>query len=102
MNQAEVAKLVSALRINVGQKQLKLKSVEGLYGTLTSLRKSVGALINHERLEMHERRGILTRQYTERLISDAILHGDKHKPTMEMATWWLEEVNCKFLLYKIR
>ena len=34
-------------------------------------------------------RGILTRQYTECLISEAILHGDKHQPTMEVASWWL-------------
>lgn len=98
MNQAEVTKLVSALRFNVGSKQLRLKNTEGLAGTLKTLRKSVGGLINHERLEMHEKRGILTRQYTERLISDAILYGDKHKPTMEMATWWLEDVSFIFFL----
>ena len=33
----------------------------------------------------------MTRQYTERLISDALLYGDKHKHTMEMATWWLND-----------
>ena len=32
----------------------------------------------------------MTRQYAERLIGDAILHGDKHKHTFEMATWWLD------------
>lgn len=34
-------------------------------------------------------RGVLARQYTERLISEAVLHGDKHQPTMEIASWWL-------------
>ena len=27
--------------------------------------------------------------YTERLISDAIMYGERHNRTMEMATWWL-------------
>ena len=32
---------------------------------------------------------------TEKLISDAVLYGDKHKHTMEMAQWWLENVSCQ-------
>ena len=89
--QAEVGRLVSALRINVGLSQRKTKNIKGFYGQLQNLRKSVTALINHERIELHENRGYVTRQYTEKLISDAILYGDKHKHTMEMATFWLEE-----------
>ena len=37
-------------------------------------------------------KGALTRQYTECLISEAILHGDKHQPTMEVASWWLGNI----------
>ena len=51
----------------------------------------VSALINHERLEMSENSATVVRQYTERLISDAVTHGSKHKHTMEMVNWWLEE-----------
>ncbi len=29
--------------------------------------------------------------YAERLISDAITFGDRHKHTMEMAQWWLKD-----------
>ena len=41
-------------------------------------------MIMHERLELNEKRALLARQYTERLITEAVLHGDKHKETMEV------------------
>jgi len=59
--QAEVHKLVSALRIKLGPKPLKLKHKEGYRGGLTSLRNTVTGLIVHERLEMKTNLGNLTR-----------------------------------------
>merc|ERR1719219_1153791 len=50
-------------------------------------------------MELPENRGFVTRQYTEKLIADAILYGDKHKHTMEMAQWWLSE--DKSAVYKL-
>ena len=50
-------------------------------------------MISHERIEVGEKSGFLARLYTEKLIGDAMLNGDKHKHTMEMATWWLENVS---------
>ena len=91
--QAEITKLMSQLRINVGLKQRNVRSHQGYRGGLEALRKSVTALIANERIELNEQRAITVRQYTEKLISDAILYGDKHKHTMEMATWWLEQVS---------
>ena len=87
--------MVSSLRLNVGLQQRKIKSITGFRGQLESLRKSVTALIVNERLEMPHNKGYVTRQYTEKLISDALLNGDKHKHTMEMATWWLQSVIYK-------
>ena len=98
-NQAEVLRLMSKLRINVGLKQRKIRNVQGYRGQMEALRKNVSALITHERLELHENRGIMTRQYTEKLISDAILHGDKHTETMERARFWLE--NNDTAIYKL-
>ena len=94
--QAEVTRLVSKLRINVGLRQRKIKSIQGFRGQMEALKKNVTCLIAHERIELPENRGFVTRQYTEKLITDAILYGDKHKHTMEMAEWWLNEV-CSYI-----
>ena len=83
--------MVSQLRINAKPMKL-IRNVGGYRAKLESLRKNVSALVAHERLELPEKRGVLTRQYTEKLIGDALLYGDKHKHTMEMASWWLENV----------
>ena len=87
-----MSRLVSQLRINVGLKQRKIKSIQGFRGQMEALKKNVTALVVHERIELPENRGFVTRQYTEKLIADALLYGDKHKHTMEMAQWWLSEV----------
>ena len=97
--QAEVLRLMSKLRINVGSKPRKIRNVQGYRGQMDALRLNVSALITNERLEMAENRGILTRQYTEKLIADAILYGDKHTETMERAKWWL--ANDDTAIYKL-
>ena len=91
--------MVSRLRINAKPRKVPAQP-EGFRGGLEILRKSVSSLIAHERLEMSENKGFLTRQYTEKLISDAILYGDKHKHTMEMASWWLQNVSFKVVFSK--
>ena len=91
--------MVSRLRINAKPRKIPAQP-EGFRGGLEILRKSVSALVAHERLEMSENKGFLTRQYTEKLISDAILYGDKHKHTMEMASWWLQNVSFKGVFSK--
>ena len=90
MNQAEITRLISGLKIKIGTKPIKYKNPYGKRGSLEALRPSVTSLINEERLKLKATKGTLTRQYTERLISEAILHGDKHQPTMEIASWWLD------------
>ena len=81
-----------ALKLRFNAKPGKITNVQGYRGQLDLLRRSVTALIVHERLEMGEHRARMTRNYTEKLISDAILYGENHKSTMEMAAWWLEKV----------
>ena len=89
---------MSKLKINVGLRQRKVRHPQGYRGGLENLRKSVTALVTHERIELNENRAVTVRQYTEKLISDAILYGDKHKHTMEMAQWWLEEVSATYYI----
>ena len=91
-----MARLVSQLRFKA--KPIKpVRNIEGFAGSLRIIQKNVSALITHERIETTENKAFLTRQYTEKLIGDALLHGDKHKHTMEMATWWLDDVSFTHL-----
>jgi large subunit ribosomal protein L17 len=62
------------------------------------MRKLVTALIRIERIEgiasyLDESRG-----YAERLIQEAVKHGDVHQATMELADYWLLE---KDLIHKL-
>ena len=52
-------------------------------------------------VEMTKHMGITVREYTERLIQEAIIHGDTHKPTMELADWWLEDKAAIHKLFKV-
>lgn len=120
MNQAEVTKLVSKLRFTIQPKARKLKNKDGPEGRLGKLRKTVTALIKHERIELNYPRADEARGYTERvikyyyfkytnifnlkflqLISDAIRYGDKHRTTMEMADFWLQEKQLVHKLFKV-
>ena len=52
MNQAEITRLISGLKINIGTKPRKLKHAYGPRGALESLRPNVTKLINDERIEL--------------------------------------------------
>ncbi|KAK9512407.1 hypothetical protein O3M35_000845 [Rhynocoris fuscipes] len=101
MNQADVTKLVSKLRINIKPRHRNLKNPEGPVGRLDKLRKTVTGLIKYERIELNYNRADEARGYAERLISEAIRHGDKHVPTMELADFWLEEKQLVHKLFKV-
>ena len=58
-------------------------------------------LIVNERLELTKHSGITVREYTERLIQEAMTHGDTHKPTMELVDWWLEDKAAIHKLFKV-
>ncbi|XP_008487879.1 39S ribosomal protein L17, mitochondrial [Diaphorina citri] len=101
MNQAEVTKLVSRLRIPILAKHRRLRNPEGPQGRVKKLRSIVTALLKYERIEVYHYDGDEARGYVERLISDAIRHGDTHKETMDMADFWIEEKNIVHKLFKV-
>ncbi|XP_018564804.1 39S ribosomal protein L17, mitochondrial [Anoplophora glabripennis] len=101
MNQAEVSKLVSQLRIKVNPRLRKFRNPKGPEERLNKLRKTVTALVKHERIELNYPRADEARMYAERLISDAIRYGDCHKTTMEMADYWLVEKQLVHKLFKV-
>lgn len=68
MNQAEVSKLVSQLRTTVNPRLRKLRTFKGPEERLNKLRKTVTALIKHERIELNYPRADESRMYAERVI----------------------------------
>lgn len=52
MNQAEITRLISGLKIKVNTKPMKLRNPYGPRGTLESLRPNVTSLVNDERIQM--------------------------------------------------
>lgn len=72
MNQADVSKLVSKLRIGVKPLPRRLRTSKGAeygpQGRIDKLRKTVTGLIKFERIELNYHRADEARQYTERVI----------------------------------
>lgn len=67
MNQAELSKLVSALKIAVKPKPRGFSNPEGPAGRLRKLRATVTALIKYERIELNYPRADEARGYAERV-----------------------------------
>lgn len=65
MNQADVTKLMSQLRIAVRPNKRHLKNIDGPEGRLLKLRKTVTALVKHERIELFYNRADEARGYAE-------------------------------------
>lgn len=67
MNQAEVSKLVSKLRIRISPRHKNLQNPEGPQGRLKKLRKTVTALFKYERIELNYTLADESRGYAERV-----------------------------------
>jgi large subunit ribosomal protein L17 len=67
MNQADVTKLMSRLRIKYSPVKRRLKNIEGPEGRLKKIRKTLTALIKYERIELNYNRADETRGYVERV-----------------------------------
>lgn len=99
--------MVSALKFKVNRKPFGLVAMDADGSStdyrmrLESLRLSVNALVVNERLELSKYKGSTVREYTERLIQEAVTHGDTHTPTMEMADWWLPDKAAIHKLFKV-
>lgn len=65
MNQAEVTKLMTQLRFAIRPKKRNLKNPDGPEGRLLKLRKTVTALVKHERIELFYQRADEARGYAE-------------------------------------
>ncbi|BET00820.1 unnamed protein product [Nesidiocoris tenuis] len=101
MNQADVSKLVSRLRVRVAAKPRRLSNPQGPEGRMNKLRATVSGIIKYERVELNSNLADEARGYTERLISEAIRYGDSDPNMMEMADYWLEEKQLVHKLFKV-
>lgn len=73
MNQADVTKLMSQLRIKYNPIRRKLRNAEGPEGRLKKIRKTLTALIKHERIELNYNRADETRGYVERVSASVFV-----------------------------
>lgn len=76
MNQADVSKLISQLRIAVRPNKRHLKNVDGPEGRLLKLRKTVTALVKHERIELFYNRADEARGYAELVRTKYVLFNE--------------------------
>lgn len=70
-------------------------------GQLYGLSFSVTDLLRDERVVMGYNRATEVRGYVERLIVEAIRNGDRHRPTMDLANFWIREKNLIHKLFKV-
>lgn len=68
---------------------------------LDNLSKLVTMLVRDERIEHTYSTLSEARDYAERLIAEAVQHGDCHQPTMELADFWLKEKQLVHKLFKV-
>jgi len=106
----EVTKLMPQMPYEIPDQPIKVRGRAGeehirrLFGKQTRLReiaKSVTSLIDKERVELSYFRAYETRNYTERLIVEAMRYGDCHKPTMEVANFYLNDKTLVHKLFKV-
>ncbi|CAG0880591.1 unnamed protein product [Cyprideis torosa] len=101
-SQPKLDKLIPALRMTYPARHRQMPTpFVGPLGRLRKLRINVAAVIKLERIELPHHIIDETRQYTERLLSEAVVYGDCHRPTMELADFWLQEKQLIHKLFKV-
>lgn len=70
-------------------------------GKLYGLTFSVTQLFKDERVKLNYRKATEIRPHVELLIIEAMRNGDKHRPTMALANFWLREKNLIHKLFKV-
>uniref|UniRef100_A0A131XWW1 Large ribosomal subunit protein bL17m n=1 Tax=Ixodes ricinus TaxID=34613 RepID=A0A131XWW1_IXORI len=98
---ADISRLIPKLRINITHRHRNLPNPKGPLGRIDKIRKTVTALLKHERIELNQGRACEARGYAERLIAEAIRYGDQHRRTMELADFWIHEKQLVHKLFKV-
>ncbi|XP_055942230.1 39S ribosomal protein L17, mitochondrial-like [Argiope bruennichi] len=98
---SQIAKLIPRLKYNVKPRHRNLKQPLGPEGRINKMKKTLSALFKYERIELFLPRCDEVRGYAERLITEAIRHGDQHPPTMDLANFFLEDKQMIHKLFKV-
>uniref|UniRef100_A0A6G1SGK1 Large ribosomal subunit protein bL17m n=1 Tax=Aceria tosichella TaxID=561515 RepID=A0A6G1SGK1_9ACAR len=69
-------------------------------GQLYGLAHKVTDLVREERLVLNYHKATEVRNHVERLIVEAMHNGDKHRPTMALANFWLLDKSLIHKLFK--
>ncbi|KAH9401284.1 54S ribosomal protein L17 mitochondrial [Tyrophagus putrescentiae] len=106
----EIKKLIPQMPYQIPEHPIRVRSGTGeehlrrLFPRqlrLKEIAKSVTKLVDQERIELPYFRAYETRNYTERLIAEAMRYGDCHKPTMEVANFYLNDKTLVHKLFKV-
>lgn len=81
--------------------KIKTKINNNPDGQLFNQTLSVTRLFRDERIVMNFNKACEIRPQVERLIVEAMRNGDKHRPTMALANYWLREKNLIHKLFKV-
>ncbi|XP_064489522.1 large ribosomal subunit protein bL17m-like [Ornithodoros turicata] len=95
------SRLVPQLRYRVSHRHRNLTCSEGPLGRIEKIRRTLTALLKHERIELNYHRADECRGYAERLITEAIRNGDTHVRTMQLADFWINEKQLIHKLFKV-
>lgn len=68
MNQAEIRKLIPAVRVAINSRYRRFRNPKGPEGRLLTMRKTVGKLVKEERIELNYHRADEARGYAERVM----------------------------------
>jgi len=99
--QANLVLMVSKLNVRLSPKPKRWDHPDYQIGRLRVVRNTVTELVRYERIEANKFRAEFSREYVERLISEAVRWGDCHKPTMDLANWWLTDKTLVPKLFKV-
>ena len=91
-NDKLIPKLTSDVTVKYDPLNFNTAYIKRQDGRLRILSNHITDLIKFERIELPLHKCEEIRPYTERLIIEAIRHGDCHVPTMELADFWIKVV----------
>ena len=78
-----------------------IKYIHRFQHQLYALTFAVSDLFRDERIVLNYNRACEVRPQVERLIVEAMRNGDRHRPTMALANYWLREKNLVHKLFKV-
>jgi len=81
--------------------KVKCRSDNTPKGQLYNLTLTMTRLFMEERIEVGYNRAAGVRAQAERLIVEAMRNGDRHKPTMALANYWLRDKSMVHKLFKV-